>query len=684
MNKLFIDFETYCDLDIKKVGAYKYINHSSFHPWCMAYAFDDKPIQLWKYPNSFPTHLLEAILFDIVSIYAHNAEFEWLILNKLGFKDTLKYTRFVDVMALAGTFGYPLSLDGFTKAVGLSSGKTAGSTRLLNKLCKRQKKTAFNTTGKWTPQTTPKDFTKLYDYCMNDVTIMRRAVKRLPQDKLSKFEQFVWGHTVKQNSRGVCIDVNAVKNIIIVMREFKKRSEQELQIATGGSVQTGKQIAKIKNFLWSIGVQIPDLTADTVNEYLATPHAGKFENMIDIKTVDQYIVTKAKELPEAARQVLELRRQLAHSSTAKFDRMIDMEIDNILYGMLKYFGAHTGRYAGTGVQLHNLPRASLGSEHEVNLVIAAFNSCIYDIIIVRHPDINATASKLIRSMIIAKPKHKLIVSDYVSIENVLLHWCADDKKTVQEFRDKKDQYKTFASARFKIPYDEVTKKQRQYAKPCILGLGYGGSVNALLRIATTHGVSMTYKQAESEVKFYRYKKYPKIPKFWYAIYNKAVEAIATGDAQILWNDNVKIEFRHENDYLKIKLPSGRTLWYPQAKLNYSWTIVVEGRPVQMTGKMSYMGVKNKQWMRVKTHPGFLVENIIQAMARDILVYGAMCAEQAGYPILFSVHDELISETKNDNTHNINEFNKLICIRQSWAESLPLHAAGYESQRYKKE
>lgn len=663
MTKLYVDFETYCDLDIKKVGAYKYVNHPSFHPWCMAYAFDDEPIQLWTYPSPFSYQLLKVITSHKAIMYAHNAEFEWLVFNRLGFKEELDYRHFVDVMALAGTFGYPLSLDGFTKAVGLSHGKTAGSTRLLNKLCKRQKKTAFNTTGKWTPQTAPKDFDKLYRYCINDVDIMRQAVKRLPQDRLSKFEQFVWGHTVKQNSRGVCIDINAVKSIILVLSEFKRRSERELQTATGGSVQTGKQVAKIKDFLWSVGVRIPDLTVGTVTEYL---------NHDD------------DPLPVEATQVLRLRKQLAHSSTAKFERMLEMELDSFIYGMLKYFGAHTGRYVGTGVQLHNLPRASLGSESEVELAINWYNTKNLEYAIKYNPDINATASKLIRSMIIAKLECKLIVSDYTSIENVLLHWCADDKKTVQEFRDKKDQYKTFASSRFKVSYDAVTKKQRQYAKPCILGLGYGGSVDALLGIATAHGVNMTYRQAEAEVKFYRYKKYPKIPKLWYAIYNKAVEAIATGDVQIFWNDNVKIEFRYENDYLKIKLPSGRTLWYPQAKLNHSWTIIVKGSPVQMTGKISYMGVKNGQWMRIKTHPGGLTENIIQAMARDILVYGAMCAEQAGYPILFSVHDELIGETKNDRTHNINEFNKLICTRQSWAESLPLNAAGYESQRYRKD
>lgn len=663
MTRLYIDFETYCDLAIKKVGAYKCVKHPSFHPWCMAYAFDNEPIRIWKQHDMFPPEIQYAITHHTVPIYAHNAEFEWLILNKLGFKDNLNYNSFVDVMALAGTFGYPLSLDKFVKAVGLSQGKTTGSTRLLNKLCIRQKKTAYNTTGKWTPQTAPKDFIKLYDYCVNDVKIMRQAVKRLPQDKLSKFEQFVWGHTIKQNNKGVCIDINTAKSIVLVMHEFKKRSEQELQTATSGSVQTGKQVAKIKDFLWSIGVQIPDLTADTVNEYL--DHAGKY-------------------LPTAAIKVLRLRKQLAHTSVAKFERMLEMEIDSVVYGMLKYFGAHTGRYAGTGVQLHNLPKASLGSDSEVGLAIAAFNSCKYDMITLRYPDINATASKLIRPMIIARPEHKLIVSDYTSIENVLLHWCANDKKTVQEFRDKKDQYKTFASSRFKVPYEKVTKKQRDYAKPSILGLQYGGRVDALIKIATTHGVSMTYKQAKFEVRFYRYKKYPKIPKFWYAIYNKAIEAIATGDVQVFWNDNVKIEFRYENDYLKIKLPSGRTLWYPQVKLNYSWTIIVKGSPVQMTSKISYMGVKTGVWMRIKTHPGGLTENIIQALARDILVYGAMCAEQAGYPILFSVHDELISETKNDKTHGIDEFNNLICIRQHWAESLPLYAAGYESQRYKKE
>ena len=663
MNKLWIDFETYCDLDLKKVGAYKYINHPSFHPWCMAYAFNDEPIKLWiwedKFENMRYPQAIEVALINKIPIYAHNAEFEWLIINKLvGYKPILSYTNFIDVMALAGTFGYPLSLDKFVKALGFELGKTAGSTRLINKLCIKQKKTAFNPTGKWTPKTAPDDFKELYTYCMNDVNIMRKAVKLLPQDKLSKFEQFVWGHTVKQNWRGVCLDIPTVKNIIHVMREFKKRSEYRLQFATGGNVQTGKQVAKIKEFIHLCGVKIPDLSKDTVSKYL-----------------------EKSDLPEGIRDVLKLRQQLAYSSTAKFDRMVDMELDHILYGMLKYYGAHTGRYAGTGVQLHNLIRALLDDPEEA---ILFFNSIPYNEIIRHYPDINATASKLIRPMIIARPDHKLIVSDYVSIENVLLHWCANDKKTVQEFRDGKDQYKTYASDWFGIKYDDVSSKQRQQAKPDVLGLGYGGGPNALIRVAAGYGINLSATQAQKRVDFYRKTKYPLIPKFWYNIYNKAISTLRTGDVEYYINDNIQIEFRKIGHYLTILLPSGRKLWYPEAKLNHTWTIMVKGRPVQMTGKISYMGIKTGAWLRVKTHPGFLVENIIQALARDILVYGAMCAEQAGYPILFSVHDELVSEVPDESEYSEEGFSWVICVKQKWANSLPLSAEGYEAQRYRKE
>ena len=167
--KLWLDFETYCDFDIKKVGLYKYINHTSFMVWCAAYAVDDGDIWLSTHPVAEPI-LHQYLTNEAVKIYAHNAEFEYQVLKRLGYKIDLK--RFIDVMALAGTYGYPLQLDKFVKAVGLPYGKTAGSTRLLNKLCKPQKKTIRNPKGRWYPDTAPDDFKQLYQYCKNDVEII--------------------------------------------------------------------------------------------------------------------------------------------------------------------------------------------------------------------------------------------------------------------------------------------------------------------------------------------------------------------------------------------------------------------------------------------------------------------------------------------------------------------------------
>ena len=201
MKRLYIDFETYCDLDIKKVGLYKYVDHSSFHPWCLAWAIDDEDIQLWKYPELTHERLVLALTNPTTKMYAHNAEFERAVLYKTGYGVSLN--RFVDTQALAASFGYPLGLDKFCKAIGLSVAKDTNGTRLLNKLCKPQKKTIKNTSGRWCPDTAPKDFELLYRYCKNDVRIMREAVKRLPKQELSAFEQYVWGHTVVQGLQGI-------------------------------------------------------------------------------------------------------------------------------------------------------------------------------------------------------------------------------------------------------------------------------------------------------------------------------------------------------------------------------------------------------------------------------------------------------------------------------------------------
>ena len=654
MKRLYIDFETYCDLDIKKVGLYKYVNHHSFHPWCLAWAIDDKDIQLWRYDNdrTFGMRLLEALNNINVKVYAHNAEFERAVLYKMGYGVSLN--RFVDTQALAASFSYPLGLDKFCKAIGLPISKDTNGTRLLNKLCKPQKKTIKNTSGRWYPDTAPKDFGLLYRYCVNDVNIMRKAVKLLPKQKLSATEQYVWGHTVVQNERGIQIDIQSVKNIVKALHLFKQEGEKQLQSATGGSVQTGKQVQKMKAFLWHKGIQIPDLSKAIVEEYLQ------------------------RRIPKVCRTVLELRKQLAHSSVAKFEKMISMSgNDERVRGNLVYYGGHTGRFAGRGLQVHNLPRAQFENPGKV---LKYINTKLYKDIVKEYPNINETASKLIRPMITAKKDHQLIVADYSSIENVILHWAAGDKKTTKDFENGLCQYKVYSAKRLAIPYDQVTKKQRAQSKPDVLGLGYGGGANALMSVAAGYGVKLNRNAAQHRVNFYR-NTYKEVIRFWRQVFLKAKLAVYTGEPQFLITPAGFLEFKYFSGYLFITLPSGRCLSYPQIEVDAVWEIKVEGRTIPMTAVLSYMGVKNGAWLRIGTHPGKLVENIIQAMARDILVYGLMCAEQGGYRIIMSVHDEGIAESKNG---TIEEFCKHMCLKQTWARTLPLKAEGYTSKRYRKE
>ncbi len=660
MTKLFLDFETYCDLDIKKVGTYKYVNHSSFHVWCAAYTLENNPVRLWVEGESLPEGLEWAFKDSCVKILAFNAEFELAVINKRWPDLLVTSDKFIDVMALACTYGYPLNMGNLGKALGVSEdrGKDKKGKALIKKLCCLQKKTAFNTEGRWYPDTAPEDFKNLYDYCKQDVVAMREAYNRLPGEKLSALEHLIWKHTVLQNQRGLPIDVETVGSVRQLLRTYNADRLQELSDITGGEVQTGKQVQKIRAFLSDQGMSVPNLQKETVAAVLADTTG----------------------LPPVAIRVLELRHLLAHSSTAKFDSMHYRELNGRVRGNLAYHWAHTGRFAGRGLQAHNLPRATLDDpEATIELV----NRGDYYEICDAHPNVNWTCSALIRPCIKAPEGKKLIVVDYTSIENVLLHWLAGDTETLEDFRKGIDQYKKYASRRFNVPYDEVTKDQRTYAKPCILGLGFGGAFAALMKIARNYGLVLAVSTAKIDVKFYR-KMYPKIPKLWYAVFAKAKEAIISREPQVLITQTTQVEFRYAGGYLFILLPSGRRIAYPSARANDTWIVTIKKKPVQFEAGISYIGLKNGVWGRHGIHPGLMAENIVQALARDTLCYGMLCAEQGGYPVVLSVHDEIVTEVPDNSGYTVEELAELACSLQSWSKDIPVSASGYEGYRYKKE
>jgi DNA polymerase len=656
MNYLSIDFETYCELNIKRVGAHKYVDHPSFEVMCMGYTINGRNPSLWLPQEGKWGGDIAKVFSDKFAVLAFNAEFEILVINKvykqLGLNTPIPPEYFIDVQAVGKTYGFPANLEDLCTAVGVP-GKTEGGKDLVRKLCSPRKPTKADKRTRWTYDMVPEDFDNLYKYCVNDVTQMNAAFAKLPAQRLTEHEQAVWLHTLKQNERGLPINLANVKSILMVIDQYKKLLGTELNVLTNGRITAGTQRQRIQDELNATGCDIPNLQGDTIKEYL-----------------DSHKLTKYQ------RRLLEIKRDTNHSSTGKYKRLIEMTMhDGRLRGAIKYFAQHLGRFGSYGFQLHNQPRAQFKNPLPV---IGVFSSRNLRTVLQYHPRVMQAATKLIRPMIQAPHGKALAVSDFSSIENRILHWYAGDRKTLEEFGKGLDQYRTFAADRFNIKYLEVTSDQRQFAKPCVLGLGFGGGEGALARGAKNHGVSMSKQQLEDNVHFYRKVKYPMIPKMWYKTWALAIDTVLTGDPHVYKNEFASLEFSMVKYngivYLRTKLPSGRYIWYPDPKLR-------EGK--FNSTEITFMGVVKGMWRRQGLWYGMFTENFVQATARDLLAHSMLVAERYNYPCIGSVHDEAITEVYVS-VEDSKELDMLLCVKPEWAETIPLQAKGYVGKHYKKD
>lgn len=657
MGNLYIDFETRSDINIKKAGLYRYMETPFFSPLCMAYALDDEPVKLWTPDQPFP---VETVTSN--TLVAFNVEFELHVLNHKWFRYNeieMKFgpDDFIDVQALGRLFGFPASLDKLAKVLQVHHLKDSKGTRLINQLCVIKPGKSVPT-----PHTHPQEFKDFYNYCKQDVRSTRACHEAIIKKDLSPFEQKVFSHMVIQNQRGLPVDIESVYIIKDRLDQFVDKCNEELSVLTNGKVTKGTQVKRIAQY-----VGLPSIGKEVIETWLAH-----------------------RTFPEHKKQVLRLRQLVSHSSTAKFERIKEMVCDdNRVRGNLKYYTGHTGRFGGVGFQLHNLPRAK---HDDPDKVIDDFTVYPLHGLAETYGNLGAAASKLVRPMIKAPRGMELYVADYVSVENVLLHWAANDIQTTEDFRSHLDQYKVYASRRFNVPYDAVSKKQRTYSKPCVLGLGYGGGAGALQRVASGYGIELSDAAAENDKKFYR-ATYPEIPNLWYLVQNSLIKA--TKDKTILRinTGTTVVQFVGRDQYSFILLPSGRFLAYPLPTIQHDAMYDKEC--------FTYMGIDgmSKKWRRLgdqyrtndlgmkipdmPIHGGRLVENIIQAMARDLLVYGMLKAEEAGFMMIGSVHDEGIAE-QPVGENRLDEYCNVICTLPSWAKDVPLRAEGYTGKRYRKD
>ena len=631
-----IDFETYSNVDIKLHGMYNYAADPSTYILCMGYreaetveALLTTQTQLW-FPGttSFPSGINSA-----KAIYAMNAEFEYQITKRAGggFFQGIPRECFVDVAALAARLKFPLNLKALSVACQATVLKDSAGPELIRKCC--------TPSGKPTEE----DFKNLYKYCVQDVDTMCEDIAFMPMNTLPPREQATWVITQEMNEAGVQIDVTAVKAITSYLDEYIETEVSQLPIITGGAVNTAGQIKKILGYCAEQGVSLPNLQVATVTEYLGR-----------------------EDLPDSVRRVLSIRQAVGLSSVKKFKTLLDLQNGGYVQGNLVYHGAGTGRWAGRGFQFHNLPRAKVENPDE--LIEKFINKEKIDSPV-------KAAKALIRPMIKTPEDEVLMVADYSAIEYVLLCWLAGEDEALDRIRKGFCQYKDMAADIYNIPYDEVTKNQRAEGKADILGCGYQMGPTRFQVTAQSNGMDITLGRATFLVKAYR-RKFKRIVDMWYA-FDRAVKTAIKFPG--VATKTHRCTFKKVGDWLIMALPSKRNIYYYKPAIS-------EGR-YGMVASYTRQSSKNFQMERVDLSPGLITENIVQAIARDILVDAktAIRDEMPECVMRISVHDELGVTTKKEGAEEkFEKFIEILSRPPSWAKELPLSCAGYISNRYKKD
>ena len=653
--KLTIDFETRSRADLKETGVWAYGEHASTEILCMAAKLGSNAPVLWapdKFLGMLPAdHCLPLASFseiftnEVTEIEAHNASFEFAIWNTVGVKKygwpALSPDKISCSMALASTFALPRALGQACTVLRLPIQKDAAGQRLMLKMCKP------NIKGLWHEK--PEDVQRLFEYCIQDVEA-EHALSNALGGCLSPKEREVWRFTMQMNARGIQVDVPLARTIHKMLQEHEVELLEQIRGLTSGAVDSPRQVGALGKWINArCGVAV-------------------------LTSVDKSAVAAALEmdkLPDDVRRVLEIRQSLGKSSTAKYATILSSVCkDGRLRDNVVYHGASTGRYAGKGVQLQNLPRPHRGFKQAEDLNILRTGSLYMTRVLYDDPMI--PASSALRSMLIAKPDHDLIVADYASIEARNVMWAAGEKEAVQMFRDGGDIYCEMAASIYGKP---VNKKEhpfeRQLGKTAILGCGYGMGAPKFQVTCATQGIKIDEDLANKAVKAYR-TKYPKVPEFWYAQENAAKMALRTPDT---WIPAKLVRWLFRNRFLRCELPSGRMLWY------YEPCIVTDTMGREQLG---FMGIDTytKQWTRQTTFGGKLTENIISAISRDIMCEAMIRLEDAGYPVVMTVHDEIISEVPKD-FGNVDEFMEIMCEEPTWAPGCPIGAEGWRAERYKK-
>jgi DNA polymerase len=662
MIQAVIDYESRSEIELKGTSAIEYAKHPSTSVMCLGYKINDGPPMLWLPERSpMPDDLWD--VFKNGTLVAHNAGFERAITRhtltryktltdeQVRHIQQLTPDRWRCSAAKAAASSLPRDLKTVCKVLGLKAQKDTIGHKLMLKYSKPRRPSKKNPDLYWDDK---KEIRAIYRYCLMDVEAEFEVDQALPD--LTKDEQKVWELDQIVNDRGVMIDIPTVKTILEMIKEEMDNITDKVVELSSGTLYAATQTAKVLNWLNKRGANIQNLQAQTIRDKLLEENLHPY-----------------------VRQMLEYRQWSSKTSTAKYASMIKAvgEDDRARELLLYHAAIPTGRAGGKRVQPQNFPRPTIknfNSDEAIELIksggLPAIRRKYGDNKVM---DVLASA---IRGMLIASPGKELFCADFASVEARLAFWVAEHEDGLQAYRDNRKLYEEMASAIFNMPIENVTKDslERFVAKESVLGCQYGLGPKKFLFHCHKKGMkSVTEEIAEKAVYSYRRVHHP-VPTLWKNLELSVIEAVLQPGVKLNHN---KVVIYVKGDWLNIKLPSGRRLRYYKPRISNKQ--LARGRLVP---QINYWTIELHQWVEVVAWGGVFTNHIVQGIARDLMMNGAMNIENAGYEFLLSVHDEALSERKIGEG-NLKEYISLMTKLPPWAEGAPITAEGWVGKRYRK-
>lgn len=651
---LYVDTETYSSVNLKACGLYKYMESPDFEVLLLPYAFDDDPVRVLDFtevdfnerdPEKMDPELrrvLAALCDPRVEKVAHNSAFERTAYSTQ-FKLYQPADQWTDTMILAAMNGLPMTLEAAGAALNLPLQKMKEGTALINYFCKPCKPTISN--GGRTrnlPEHAPEKWATFKEYAKRDVETTRLIHKRLKRYPVTSFERKVWALDARINEHGVLVDRELAAAAVAVDEAFTAEHEAEMRRLTG--LDNPNSVVQLKTWLASVGVDCDSLNKETVG------------------------ALKAKVPDPTTRRVLELRQLLGKTSTTKYQKMLKAACsDDRVRGITQYYGAgRTGRWAGRLVQLQNLPQNHLAQIDRVREVVRQRDLETLEMCFDNVPDV---LSQLIRTAFIAPEGHTFLVADYSAIEARVIAYLSGEQWRLDVFAKGGDIYCSSASQMFKVPVVKhgVNGHLRAKGKVAELACGYGGGIGALKAFGADK-MGLTEEEMQDIVNQWRAAS-PTIPKFWRDAENAAKQALRHPGKSFALPCGVM--YARDADALRCRLPSGRILSYWGARLDND-------------GNICFMGQNQttRKWEKTDTWGGKLVENIVQAFARDCLAVAMVRLDEAGYKIAFHVHDEIIAEAPEGSSWE--DMAEIMGRPIDWSPGLLLRGDGYDTKFYLKD